>query len=382
MNFKNNNIIIILCLLLSFTGFGQEAFYSKIESIFKAEFQKENISSAYLQVFSESKNIDFQFAESKNSLEDSASINQPFYTASITKFLTAIAIGILQEHDKLDFEDNIGKYLSEEIMEGLHIFENHDYSKDISIAHLLQHRSGLPDYFTDETLDKSPNIINQILLNKDKFWLPMELIQFTKDHMKPHFAPGDGFYYSDTGYVLLALIIENVSGLSLDEFFKEFIFMPLNMNSSYINLRSVPLDGKLPMSEFYAGEYEVSGFKSLSADWGGGGLISTTQDLFSILKAYNEDIILKKETRLKMQNWVYESQGMTYGFGIRKVSFKELFDEDSSLEIIGHTGSTGSFLWYCPQLDTYISGTLNQLEASKNALKLVYSTLNVIDNPQ
>jgi CubicO group peptidase (beta-lactamase class C family) len=136
------------------------------------------------------------------------------------------------------------------------------------------------------------------------------------------------------------------------------------------------------MSEFYAGEYEVSGFKSLSADWGGGGLISTTQDLFSILKAYNEDIILKKETRLKMQNWVYESQGMTYGFGIRKVSFKELFDEDSSLEIIGHTGSTGSFLWYCPQLDTYISGTLNQLEASKNALKLVYSTLNVIDNPQ
>jgi CubicO group peptidase (beta-lactamase class C family) len=180
--------------------------------------------------------------------------------------------------------------------------------------------------------------------------------------------------------VLLALIIEKISGLSLDEFFKKFILMPLNMNSSYVNLRTVPLDGKFPMSEFYAGEYEVSSFKSLSADWGGGGLISTTQDLIRFLKAYNEDIILKKETRIKMQNWVDESLGMTYGFGIRKVSFKELFDEDSSLEIIGHTGSTGSFLWYCPQLDTYISGTLNQLEASKNALVLVHDILDIINN--
>jgi CubicO group peptidase (beta-lactamase class C family) len=287
---------------------------------------------------------------------------------------------MLYENGQLDFDDQIDKYLPESMIKGLHIYERNDYSKDISIAHLLQHTSGLPDYFTDKTLNNSPNIINQILSNKEKLWTPAESIQFTKVNMKPHFAPGYGFYYSDTGYVLLALIVENVSGLSLDKFFDQFIFKPLNMKSSYLNLKSLPKYDSLPMAKFYAGEFEVSRFKSLSADWGGGGLVSTSQDLIRFLLDYLEDELLQKQTRLRMQDWVYEAHGMTYGFGIRKVSFKDLFDEDSLIEVIGHTGATGSFLWYCPQLDTYISRTLNQLEASKNALVLVYDILELIDN--
>ena len=134
------------------------------------------------------------------------------------------------------------------------------------------------------------------------------------------------------------------------------------------------------MAEFYVGDKELSSIKSLSADWGGGGLVSTTQDLIRFFKAFNDDEIVKKETPLEMQHWTNETLGMEYGFGIRKVSFNIIYNTDSNLQLIGHTGSTASFLWYCPELDTYIAGTLNQLEVSKSTLNLVYSILKIIEN--
>ena len=79
-----------------------------------------------------------------------------------------------------------------------------------------------------------------------------------------------------------------------------------------------------------------------------------------------------------MQKWVNETKGMKYGFGIRQVSIGELTKIESDLQLFGHSGATASFLWYCPQLDTYISGTLNQLEASKSVMILVYDILMAI----
>lgn len=366
--------------LLCFVGLSamaQESISVNIEKLFKTELEKENIKSGILHVYSESRGIDIQLAESK---EDSISTNNPFYTASVTKMFTATAIGILKDRKQLDFEDKIAQYLPDSLIANLHVFIGKNYSKDLTIAHLLQHTSGLPDYFTDSTNDESPNIINQLLMNPNKLWSAEELIQFSKDKMTPHFVPGTDYHYTDTEYVLLALIIENVSGLSLDEFFKKHIFKPLNMHSSYINLKSFPVENKLPIVKFYASQYELSSLKSLSADWGGGGLVSTTHDLIQFLKAFNNDVIVKKETRLAMQNWVNETKGMEYGFGIRKVSIDALTDTKSDLQLIGHSGATASFLWYCPQLGIYIAGTLNQLEVSKRAMVLVYDILKTIEN--
>ncbi len=369
--------ILTLLIFISMGAFGQQDIKKDIALLLNAELQNENIKSGILHVYSETRGIDMQLAESK---EDSISILSPFYTASVTKMLTATSIGILKDQKKLNFEDNIAQYLTDSLMSNLHVLNGKEYSNDLTIAHLLQHTSGLPDYFTDTTIDGSPNIINQLLIDTSKSWSAQEMIEFTKQKMKPHFAPGKGYHYTDTEYVLLALIIENVSGLSLDKFFKQHIFQPLKMHSSYINLKSSAIDNSLDIAKFYASEYELSSLKSLIADWGGGGLVSTTQDLIGFLKAFNEDLIVTKETRLEMQNWVNETKGMEYGFGIRKVSIDKLTETESDLQLIGHSGSTASFLWYCPQLDIYISGTLNQLEASKSAMILVCEILKIIEN--
>lgn len=365
-----------LIFLVGLSAIAQKTTESIIKQCFKTELEKENIKSGILHVYSESRGINIKIAESK---EDSISINHPFYTASVTKIFTATAIGILKDQNKLNFEDKIAGYLPDSLITNLHVLGGKNYSEELTIANLLQHTSGLPDYFTDETNDGSPNIINQLLMKPNKLWSTGELIQFSKEKMTPHFVPSKGYHYTDTEYVLLALIIENVSGLSLDEFFKQHIFQPLNMHSSYVNLKSSSIKNKLPIVKFYASQYELSSLKSLSADWGGGGLVSTTHDLIAFLKAFNTDKIVKKDTRLAMQNWVTETKGMEYGFGIRQVSLGELTNTESDLQLIGHSGSTASFLWYCPQLDTYISGTFNQLEVSKSALILVYKILTMIE---
>ncbi len=375
-----NKVIRTIVLFVSIWTFGQQTAHQKIAELFATELEKDPIKSAFLHVHSKSKGIDVRLAESTVESEHAITIKNPFYTASITKMLTATAVGILKDQKKLNFEDKIAQYLPKSLIEKLHVLDGKDYSKDITIAHLLQHTSGLPDYFTDKTLDGSPNIINQLLMDTDKSWSPEEMIRFSKEKMKPHFVPWDGYQYTDTEYVLLALLVEKVSGLSLDEFFKQHIFQPLGMESSYINLKSSPLNNELPMAEFYVGDTELSTLKSLSADWGGGGLVSTTQDLITFLEAYNSNKLVKRKTRHAMQQWVNETLGMEYGYGIRKVSFKTLFEDDTNLEVIGHTGSTASFLWYCPQLDTYIAGTLNQLEASKSTMTLVYDILKLIEN--
>lgn len=373
-----NIIILTFSLLVTISCVSQQTLNKEVKRLFETELEKENIKSAILHIYSKSKDINMQFAESEFP-ENDLSKNSPFYTASITKMLTATSIGILKDQNKVNLEDEIDQYLPKTLTNRLHVFNGKDYSGEITIAHLLQHTSGLPDYFTDATIDGSPNIINQLLVKTTKSWSPQEMIEFTKEKMTPHFIPGQGYHYTDTEYVILALIIENVSGISLDEFFQQFIFKPLGMDSSYINLKSLSKNTEFEIARFYLGNIELSSIKSLSADWGGGGLVSNTQDLISFFKGFNQDLILKKETRLAMQNWVYETVGMDYGFGIRKITFRELINKDTDLQVLGHSGSTASFLWYCPQLDTYIAGTLNQLEASKSTPSLVHDILSLIE---
>lgn len=352
----------------------------KINRLFEIEVKKEKIKSAFLQVYSKSKKINIQLFNGVFKKGDSVSLKNPFYTASIGKMFTATAIAILKEQGKLSFNDKIEKYISKDVLKGLHIYNNVDSSKEITIAQLLQHTSGLPDYFEDKTIDGSLNVLNELISNPNKIWTPIECIQFTKDKMKPLFLPGKGYHYTDTEYVLLGLIIEKISNYHLDEFFKKFIFKPLKMNNSYMFLRSLPLEQTQKKAAFYFGETDISNFKSLSADWAGGGVVSTTKDLISFQKGLYTNALIKPETFKMMQNWTPETQGMYYGFGLRKIVLNELSSQLPNIELIGHTGSTGSFLFYCPQLDTYISGTLNQVEATKDALLLVSNVLGEIIN--
>ena len=79
-----------------------------------------------------------------------------------------------------------------------------------------------------------------------------------------------------------------------------------------------------------------------------------------------------------MQYWVPETRGMEYGFGLRKIEFKELFPVLPDLTIVGHSGSTASFMFYCPELDVYLAGALNQTDEVENSVKLMVKLLSLL----
>ncbi len=348
------------------------------EKLFRKQLKKDKVRNAYLRVFSPSLNIDWEFVGGKFKNGEAVTAANPFYTASIGKTFTATAIAILSEQNKLNFNDEIRLYLSPEILENLHVYNGKDYSGEITIAQLLQHTSGLPDYFEGETNDGSPNLIEQIFAEPNKFWDPEETIQFAKEKMKPLFAPGTSYNYTDTGYVLLGLIIENLSGLSLPEFFRNYYFEPLGMKHTSMYMRSEPIEKTGKPAEMFVGDFEASTMTSLSADWAGGGIVSTSGDLIKFQQALFAGEIISPETFKKMQNWIPETPGMEYGFGLRKIVLKKLFPTLPDLTLIGHSGITGSYLFYCPGLDVYLAGTLNQSDEVKNSVMLMIKVLSTI----
>jgi len=140
-----------------------------------------------------------------------------FELASCSKQFTAAAIALLQQQGKLSYDDPLSKWIP-----ALQVY------KGVTIRHLLQHTSGLPDYM--ELLDTVWDH-KKIASNKDM------IDMFARYHPEPEFAAGTKFEYSNTGYALLASVIEAASGKSYDAFLQEKIFIPLGMKSSLVYTR-------------------------------------------------------------------------------------------------------------------------------------------------
>ncbi|MEQ9221333.1 MAG: serine hydrolase domain-containing protein [Cyclobacteriaceae bacterium] len=350
---------------------GPSKIEEKIIKAFNKEVGDESIHNAFLSVSSESNNIGI------NEVYGMEETETPFYTASLAKTFTATLIGILVDENKLEFDDKISGYLPGDLISGLHVLNGEDHTSKLTIAHLLNHSSGLPDYFEDEP-SQGVNMMTMLFTKPDRTWTPEELIVFTKENFTPKFVPGSGFHYTDTEYVLLALIIEKVTGLSYDQALSDYIFKPLAMNSSYINLHSKPLKGDVGMAPLYAETAEISGFTSLSADWGGGGLVSTSEDLYQFMSALIEGELVSDATWTEMNQYTPESRGTYYGYGLRKWNLKELFPTLPDITLIGHSGSTGSFMYYSPELDTYFTGTFNQTEMIQQHIRFLVKLMVMI----
>lgn len=352
--------------------------YMTLTDLFDDHVNSEGVHSGLLLLHSDALNLHLELVRSDNSQKSVVTTVTPFYTASITKPITAFLVMSLAERGLLNLEDEINKYLPETVLDSLHVLDGTDYTGQITVQHLLGHTSGLADYFGDEPVSGS-NMLTEVLQQPDRFWSAEELIRFTKQRFRPHFQPGAGFHYSDTGYVLLGLIAEEVTGKNLHELYTDFIFDPLQMNHSFINLRSEPADSSTQqMAEVYAGPYNISTFKSLSADWGGGGLVSTLGDLLHFQTALHENRLLKKSSTDAMKHWIMESGDTYYGLGLRKWMTGISDSQSEVFTFIGHTGATGSFMYYSQELDVHLIGTFNQTTESRSIHEFLTHVVQIV----
>ncbi|MBI2790523.1 MAG: beta-lactamase family protein [Gammaproteobacteria bacterium] len=206
------------------------------------KFQTQNILNADILIAKDNavlcrKSVGFADIERKRSFTE----HTIFPIASISKQFTAVAILLLLDEGKIDLHQSIARYLPEDhpLWQG----KMPTWANIITSHHLLTHSSGLVSY-TDEKIES---------LQDEKDILPL-LISYFKD--KPlKFKPGSQFDYSNTGYLLLSVIIENISGKSLSEFLQSKIFQPLDMTKTSLpNLATemkyidaFPIKGDVPI---------------------------------------------------------------------------------------------------------------------------------------
>jgi D-alanyl-D-alanine carboxypeptidase len=352
----------------------------KVQQLLYRKVQKDkDVHNAFLLVDSKRLGIHWNFAAGTSGTDKKVATTpeHSFHIASIGKTFNSILIGILYQKGVIDYNDPISKYLPPGIIENIHVYKGQNYSDRILVRHLLNHTSGIADYFNEKP-KKGKKIIELVLEDPSHFWTPGETIQWARDNLEAHFPPGEGFHYTDTGYQLIGLIIEKITGKALHEVLNKSIFSPLKMKHSYLMFYSEP-EEKKPFANLFVGDQDISNHRSLSIDWAGGGIVSTTEDLLLFIQALVNHSLIKEETFKRMQDWAKFGRGIYYGYGLMYFKFKEIFFLLSDkLDMWGNSGSIGSYMYYCPKLDMYIIGNFNQTKYEKKHVNFIIRVLNVL----
>jgi CubicO group peptidase (beta-lactamase class C family) len=234
---------------------------------------------------------------------------------SVTKQFTAVAILILQAQGKLDVQDRICSHLS----------ECPDSWHEITIHHLLTHTSGIPNLteFPDyKTFKSAPTTPEQTIARfQDR---PLD------------FEPGKRWSYSNSGYVLLGFLIEQVSGQSYEVFLQQNIFDLLHMKSTGYDHN----DGSLATG--YTGvnsHWEKPAYIDMTLPYAAGGLYSTVEDLYLWDQAlYTEQVVSQESLDLMFTPHAEMAMnGLGYGYGW-------FVGELNSRQAVSHGGGIDGFV--------------------------------------
>ncbi len=241
------------------------------------------------------------------------SVKSVFQLGSVSKQFTATAILQLYEQGKLSLQDSIQKF-----------FPRFPY-KNITIHELLCHRSGLMNYIyycDSQPIDKSKPLSN------------FGVIKCLTDSMPaPYFRSNKQFNYSNTGYMMLAAVVEKVSGMHFRDYMKKNIFEPLRMKNTYIYNHNAPYKSPYLVKGYEYGRIEANP-DFLDGVVGDKGVYSNLYDLYLWDQGlYKEIIISKKILDLAFQPYGKSKRARkNYGYGWRNYYLPD------STKIIYHAG--------------------------------------------
>ena len=227
----------------------------------------------------------------------------PLHLASISKPITAMAVLKLVEAKKISLEQKVKS-----------IFPSFPYP-DITIQHLLTHRSGLPKYehFLEES-DIKP---------KNQYFTNQEIFDIVAKH-KPELArqTDTGFMYNNFNYAILALIIEKITGKTYPEAMKEMVFAPLKMKNTFVfeekHINSAS-------QSFYQRSSKLYPLDQYDLIYGDKNIYTTPRDLFNFSKAlFSKDFLPKELMEKIFEPYSNEKKGVNnYGLGFRLKIFNE-----------------------------------------------------------
>ncbi|WP_223702119.1 serine hydrolase domain-containing protein [Sutcliffiella deserti] len=233
-------------------------------------------------------------------------VETKFGIASGCKLFTAIAICRLVQDGKLSFESKL-----QEVLE--FSFPNFDIS--VTIHHLLTHTSGIPDYFDEEVMEDYEDLWKSrpmYGIKRLQDFLPL----FQQADMM--FSPGERFHYNNAGFILLGLIVEQITGKSFTHYIEESIFLPSDMRGSgYFSLDSLPANTATGYIDNDDGTWRSNIYSIPIKGGADGGAFITAPDMAKLWKALMEHRLLNEEmTTLLLTPHVEVDEEDNYGYGI------------------------------------------------------------------
>jgi D-alanyl-D-alanine carboxypeptidase len=303
------------------------------------------------------------------------SIDQPYFIASTSKLFTTAIILRLQSDGILHLSDTIDRYIDTSILTNLHVLNGVNYTKSITIQHLLSHTSGIPDYFQDK--GKQGESLEKLLVSgKDQYWTAEQAIERSKA-IKPLFPPGkEGkAHYSDTNFQLLGKIIETSTNKSYADNITDSILKPLHLSHTYLYSHE---EDKNPQTLYYKTK-ELHIPKAMTSFGADGGVVSTTADMLTFIEAFFTGKLFPINYIGNLQQWNSIFFPMQSGIGIHLFKLPWFFNPTGSIpSFIGHSGLSGALAYYCPKENIYVVGTVNQVAHPEISFKTMIKLVQVI----
>ena len=232
-----------------------------------------------------------------------------FRIGSMSKPITATAIMVLRDQGKLKLEDSVCAYIP----------SCPAAWKPITLTHLLTHTSGVPD------ITKFPDFMTYRTIGRT----PKQLVDHIAEQ-STDFPPGSRFVYSNSNFILLGYVIENLTKLPYETFLVKNVFEPAGMTRS-----GYEENPKLPSAKGYVREgdtYRDPDLSDMSVRFSAGGLFSTTTDLMALARALSAGKILKRAKVDEM--WTDRGNGYGYGWFV---------ENENNRRAVGHNGRIDGF---------------------------------------
>ncbi|GGH44389.1 serine hydrolase domain-containing protein [Microbacterium album] len=306
----------------------------------------------------------------------------PFFIASITKrFIAAL---VLQAHERgeLDLDASVSACLPASVTTGLHVRGGVDRTPQITIRHLASHTSGLPDFF--ERRRGGTSLYRRLRAGQDTSWSFEDVVEITRTQQRPHFDPQDLAArsqlarYSDTGFQLLIRILEEATSTPFPTLIADRIASPLGLTRTW-HPASEPPAGAAPALPLHAGRRPVAvdGVIASSND-----LFSTTRDLLAFERALVAGTPFRdpatRHLLTERRNRLRNIPVLRYGLGTMTFSVNRLAAPGREpLTLVGHSGSTGTWLFTCPELGVHVAGTVDQTQAQSLPFRVMVRCLRI-----
>ena len=264
-------------------------------------------------------------------------INSKFRIGSVSKTLTALAIGKLLESGQISLSDSVRQYVP--------YFPQKKYP--LTIGDLASHKGGIRDY---------NHVTGEYLSNESYSSVRQSVGIFKADSLL--FEPGTQYKYSSYGYVLLSAVIEGATKTSFLNYMRDSIFAPLNLENTVPDQNSQIIENRVRFYDKSSTEIVNSRPVNNSNKWAGGGYLSTPYDLVRMSQSLLKNEFLKKSTtqRLWTPAVLTDGKKTNYGIGWRQ-------DKDSKNRIYVHHGGIAiggrAFLLIYPDEELAIAVTAN-----------------------